>query len=795
MSRLAEILAVVCVLVCAASVRAGEGQLAGDAVTVGQADSAGPDAIAKPLAGVAWRVYTTSAACSDDDSTGIADALRRRPTPGGMSRCATAGLDEVVWPEVLSHQDGGLSEAEMAELGATDPKGASLDLAEMSYWRGQPAQARPMGGIIVSRAPVRRRRHVLRRRRPAQTDIPRYEPKDRPNISGMDFRGASIIGVDLSGVDLTGASFATADVRDANFAGADIEGASFQHARGFTKTQLQSTRSWARRNLQGVNVDGDRGGRDLRGLDFGGMDLAGASFHNVDLRGASLRRAVIHEASFSGPHNLTKDQLRTTQSWHDKDLSGAEFLGLDFSGLDFSEFDLSGASFRGSDLRGADFSRANLRGVDFGEAKLAGAKFSDAILDGAGFGLAPRRQEEDEVAEGVGYRPRGGLGTVDESDLPGLLADAGERDTTVGLPRRHFLDIEIEGAGEGPSYNLSAEENRRGSGSASGNGAVAGVRSTTSGFGSAGFGSTQWAVGSGGGSSGGSSGGQRSSGNASPGRPESPGKPASTGPGQRPKLPLGHGVETVITRETTVTGTGAAGGLALAITSDDKLTMKILEQTYGRLVVEGDAFLAGTLEVVVEGRIMEQGMAFDLFDFQASVSGAFEHIMLPNEYLWTWDITELLDNGEILLTHLGGDWNGNGFVDVEDLDILTSHYGDGRYDLDGDGDCDEGDLIVAVEDLLALTDGSGRYGTKRGDYNVNGIVGEGDVGTLRKGFGDHSANWVGGDVNGDGYVDATDLAILKKNYGFDRSLVADVPEPITVCLLAVGGLALLRRRK
>ena len=57
------------------------------------------------------------------------------------------------------------------------------------------------------------------------------------------------------------------------------------------------------------------------------------------------------------------------------------------------------------------------------------------------------------------------------------------------------------------------------------------------------------------------------------------------------------------------------------------------------------------------------------------------------------------------------------------------------------------------------------------------------------------ATWSEGDFNGDGAVDLLDLDILGQNYG--ESLGGGVPEPATLGLLAVGGLAVNRaiRRK
>ncbi|HDZ21816.1 hypothetical protein LCGC14_0368990 [marine sediment metagenome] len=150
--------------------------------------------------------------------------------------------------------------------------------------------------------------------------------------------------------------------------------------------------------------------------------------------------------------------------------------------------------------------------------------------------------------------------------------------------------------------------------------------------------------------------------------------------------------------------------------------------------------------------------------------------------------------GPAILATTPGDYDDDGDVDADDVDLLRANMGGdpATYDADGDGDVDEDDMIWHVENLVELTDGSGRLGTRRGDFNLDGFVDGTDLALMKTAFGQPGMGYADGNANPDLFVDGTDLAILKTNFGF----IADpaVPEPVTIGLLALGGLALLRRR-
>ena len=147
---------------------------------------------------------------------------------------------------------------------------------------------------------------------------------------------------------------------------------------------------------------------------------------------------------------------------------------------------------------------------------------------------------------------------------------------------------------------------------------------------------------------------------------------------------------------------------------------------------------------------------------------------------------------------LTGDFDGDGDVDADDIDDLCANMGGdaGTYDMDSDGDVDEDDMTFHVENHLEYdSDGDGTAdgsGTFRGDFNTDGTVNGTDLSIMSGGFGT-STGFAGGNANCDVTVNGTDLSILSSVFGNVAS--AAVPEPLTIGLLGLGGMALLRRRR
>ena len=90
-----------------------------------------------------------------------------------------------------------------------------------------------------------------------------------------------------------------------------------------------------------------------------GANLSGANLNGATLTDAILTDAIVKNAKLSSTH-ITLDQLYSTASYKNHDLTGVQFVGNDLSGANFAGQGLAAASFYAAKLVGADFDQCKL---------------------------------------------------------------------------------------------------------------------------------------------------------------------------------------------------------------------------------------------------------------------------------------------------------------------------------------------------------------------------------------------------------------------------------------------------
>ena len=254
-----------------------------------------------------------------------------------------------------------------------------------------------------------------------------YANKD---LSGVFFTRITIDGVDFEGVNLSNANFqfctisnvdftntATPNfnlslyystISNVNFAGmnldngnyATIYGLTYGEGVNFTDTILPRVyigqipkevleQTWNYKsgtlelvlsnneridglNLEGYRVHCDFSRSSLQNANFKDADLTGSDFGQTDLSGADFTDATINNV-YLDRSNITIEQLESTKSYKQKDLSGVDMTRLNIS---FEDKDLSGFNFSNADLE-----RINLKNAIFEDAIINDTRFYGSSIE------------------------------------------------------------------------------------------------------------------------------------------------------------------------------------------------------------------------------------------------------------------------------------------------------------------------------------------------------------------------------------------------------------------------------
>lgn len=219
------------------------------------------------------------------------------------------------------------------------------------------------------------------------------------NLSSAIMPLSVLTNANLTDANLSDANLERATLTNADLTGAVVAGANFglSHGFGLSQAQLYSTKSYQDKNLAGIGLWDNY----LLGWDFSGQDLSDANLAFSTLTNVNLEGAVVTGFDFSRTveHGFTKEQLYSTQSYQEKNLSGIRSWENDLTGWDFSGQNLINADLYLSSLADADLSFVDLRGatgVSASRARLRNSILSDGRVHGLTLGAGEQMVIRDD---------------------------------------------------------------------------------------------------------------------------------------------------------------------------------------------------------------------------------------------------------------------------------------------------------------------------------------------------------------------------------------------------------------
>lgn len=228
-------------------------------------------------------------------------------------------------------------------------------------------------------------------------------------------------------------------------------------------------------------------------------------------------------------------------------------------------------------------------------------------------------------------------------------------------------------------------------------------------------------------------------------------------------------------------------------------------EDFGRIEVGGIANLAGTLAVGLSGGYAPQlGDTFQLITAATNMAGNFMTLnlpVLPPGMNWGVNTGPSGSSTAFFLSVIAGispDFDGNGILNVMDLDMLTAavagNTGLSQFDLNGDGQLSLGDVShwLASAGNVNLPSGNSYL---FGDANLDGVVDGSDFGRWNANKFTFQSAWSKGDFNANGVIDGSDFGLWNANKFQSADTISAVPEPAGLACLLVGVYLIQRRRK